>query len=108
MIPRYFATQLEQEAKAALKRAGQLFSIAETLQAMPEKNAPTAEMRTLLAGLGFCVISTDALAMAELTMRKNEPEDDGLSMHAIVPSEWDKALQAVQEALMFTNHPRFA
>jgi hypothetical protein len=104
----FFASELERDGQAALKRAGHLLAMAETLRGMPGANAPTAEMRQYLAGLGFCVVHVDALAMAEKVMRVNEPVDDGLGMHGTGPTEWEKALRAVQEALLVTNHPRLA
>ena len=103
---RFFASELERDGQASLKRAGHLLAIAETLRALPGVNAPTAEMRQYLATLGFCVVSADALAHAELLMREHEQPDDGLSTHGKGLSNFERALLAIQEALMATSHPR--
>lgn len=103
----FFATELERDGMAAIKRGGLLLASAQTLRSMPGVNAPTVEMRQYLAGLGFCVIAADALAYVEhFVSNADAPEDDCLMRHATGASEHDKALLAMQEALKATAAAR--
>jgi hypothetical protein len=91
------ASELQHEGEAQLSRGERLLEMAKELR--QTGNVPTAQLRALLACVGFCVVSADALAHAELSMREHPPEDDGPSAH-------DRALKAITEALLCTTHPR--
>lgn len=94
-----FATELEHEGQAALKRAGQLLVMASSLREMPATNAPTAQMRKLLGDLGFAVVHRDALRCAAACMDTVDEHPEGWTG----AEAFDKALKAVHEALAWAG-----
>jgi hypothetical protein len=99
MNTQFFAAEMEREGTYLLKRAGTLLAVATSLRALPGGNAPTAEMRNHLAGLGFAVVSRDALVVAEACMDAIDEHPEGVDgAHA-----FNAAHAAVREALTFVH-----
>lgn len=103
---KFFAAELDREADKHMGQVVRLRELAEQVRSSPVANLPTAELRSLLARMGFCVVPADALAHAERALRCAEPADDGLSMHGTGQRDHDEALAAVHEALICTSHAR--
>lgn len=58
-------------------------------------NVPLAQMRTVIANLGWCCVPVDALAHAERALREAGPTNDFPAAH----KAWELSLAAVREAL---------
>jgi hypothetical protein len=101
---KFFAAELDREADKHMGQVVRLRELAEQVRTMPVANLPTAELRVLLARLGFCVLPAEALSYAEVALSVFEPPDDALGMHGSGPSEYVRSLDAVREALTFTTH----